>query len=94
MYIRQALLQGSEQSHFHAAERNLHATLNDTIVLISRKRGQQHLARFVDRTAQDDSPGGGHPLRRCTPARIWGRQSFYAVDISRADAPFYDPRER
>src|SRR6266496_992099 len=37
------------------AERRLHARLNDTIVLMSRNRSHEHLARFVDRTAQTET---------------------------------------
>lgn len=72
------------------AEKKLHANLNDTIVLMSRKRGQQHLARFVDRTAQDETrPVVDILFADAHQARIWGRRSFYAVDISRADSPFH-----
>jgi len=72
-----------------AAERKLHANLNDTIVLISRNRAHAHLARFVDRTAQTETrPVVDILFADAHQARIWGRQSFYAVDISRADSPF------
>lgn len=72
-----------------AAERKLHANLNDTIVLTSRNRRSQHVARFVDRTAQSETrPVVDVLFADAHQARIWGRQSFYAVDISRADSPF------
>jgi hypothetical protein len=72
-----------------AAEQKLHAKLNDTIVLVSRKRPQQHLARFVDRTAQNETrPVVDILFADARQARIWGRQVFYAVDISRPDSPF------
>lgn len=78
-----------------AAERKLHANMNDTIVLMPRKRGQQHLARFVDRTAQDETrPVVDILFADAHQARIWGRRSFDAVDISRPDSPFSDPRGR
>jgi hypothetical protein len=72
------------------AERTLHANLNDIIVLTSRNRSRRHLARFVDRTPQT----GARPVvdilfANAHEARIWGRQSFYAVDISRPDSPFH-----
>jgi len=71
------------------AEKKLHASLNDTIVLLSRNRKQEHLARFVDRTAQSETrPVVDILFANAHEARIWGRRSFYAVDISRADSPF------
>lgn len=71
------------------AERKLHANLNDTIVLMSQNHASQHLARFVDRTAQSEARAVVDILfADAHEARIWGRQSFYAVDISRPDSPF------
>jgi hypothetical protein len=71
------------------AEHKLHAHLNDTIVLISRNRAHTHLATFVDRTAQTETrPVVDILFADAHEARIWGRRSFYAVDISRPDSPF------
>ena len=71
------------------AERNLHANLNDTIVLMSTNRAGKHLARFVDRTAQTETrPVVDILFADAHEARIWGRRSFYAVNISRPDSPF------
>ena len=71
------------------AERTLHANLNDTIVLMSRNRTRKHLARFVDRTAQTETRSVVDILfANAHEARIWGRRSFYAVNISRPDSPF------
>ena len=71
------------------AERKLHANLNDTIVLMSRNRARQHLARFVDRTAQTETRSVVDILfADAHEARIWGRRSFYAVNISQPDSPF------
>jgi hypothetical protein len=71
------------------AERKLHANLNDTIVLMSRNRARKHLARFVDRTAQTETrPVVDILFADAHEARIWGRRSFYAVNISRPDSPF------
>jgi hypothetical protein len=71
------------------AERKLQANLNDTIVLMSRNRVRKHLARFVDRTAQTETrPVVDILFADAHQARIWGRQSFYAVNISRPDSPF------
>lgn len=74
-----------------AAERKLHANLNDTIVLISRNRKHHHVARFVDRTAQSETrPVVDILFADAHEARIWGRRSFYAVNISRSDSPFQE----
>jgi len=71
------------------AERKLHANLNDTIVLMSRNRARKHLARFVDRTAQTETrPVVDILFADAHEARIWGRRSFYAVNISQPDSPF------
>jgi hypothetical protein len=71
------------------AERKLHANLNDTIVLMSKNRARKQLARFVDRTAQTETrPVVDILFADAHEARIWGRRSFYAVDISRPDSPF------
>ena len=70
-------------------EQKLHAHLNDTIVLISRNRAHTHLATFVDRTAQTETrPVVDILFADAHEARVWGRRSFYAVDISRPDSPF------
>jgi hypothetical protein len=72
-----------------SAERKLHAKLNDTIVLMSKNRKREHLARFVDRTAQDETrPVVDVLFADAHQARIWGRQTYYAVNISRTDSPF------
>jgi hypothetical protein len=73
------------------AERKLHANLNDTIVLMSRNRTHKHLARFVDRTAQTETrPVVDILFADAHQARIWGRRSYYAVNISRPDSPFQE----
>ena len=71
------------------AEKRLHARLNDTLVLMTRRSQRQYMARFVDRTAQTETRpvvdvlfADGHQ------ARIWGRQSFYVADISSPGSPF------
>ena len=71
------------------AERKLHANLNDTIVLMSGNRVRKHLARFVDRTAQTETrPVVDILFADAHEARIWGRRSFYAVNISQPNSPF------
>lgn len=73
------------------AERKLHATLNDTLVLTTRRSHRQYVARFVDRTAQTETrPVVDILFADAHQARIWGRQSFYAVNISRPDSPFQE----
>jgi len=72
-----------------AAERKLHANLNDTLVLTAKRGSQKYLARFVDRTAQTETrPVVDILFADAHQARIWGRRPFYAVDISRSDSPF------
>jgi len=71
------------------AERKLRANLNDTLVLTTRRNHRQYLARFVDRTAQTETrPVVDVLFADAHQARIWGRQSFYAVNISRSGSPF------
>ena len=71
------------------AERKLHACLNDTIVLMSRNHTRAHLARFVDRTAQTENrPVVDILFADAHEARIWGRKTLYAVNISQPDSPF------
>ena len=72
-----------------SAERKLKANLNDTLLLTTRRGGNKYLARFVDRTAQNETrPVVDVLFADAHQARIWGRQSFYAVNISRPDSPF------
>ncbi len=71
------------------AERKLHANLNDTLVLTTRRGSKHYVARFVDRTAQSETrPVVDVLFADAHQARIWGRQTFYAVNISRSDSPF------
>jgi hypothetical protein len=73
------------------AEHTLHAKLNDTIVLMSRNRDRKQLARFVDRTAQTETrPVVDILFADAHEARIWGRRSFYAVNIFQPDSPFQE----
>lgn len=71
------------------AERKLHANLNDTLVLTARHSGKKYVARFVDRTAQSETrPVVDVLFADAHQARIWGRQTFYATNISRPESPF------
>jgi hypothetical protein len=71
------------------AEKRLHARLNDTLVLTARRNQRRYLARFVDRTAQNETrPVVDILFADAHQARIWGRRAFYASDISRPDSPF------
>jgi hypothetical protein len=68
-------------------ERKLHANLGDTIVLMSRNRTRQHLVRFADRLPPTETrPVVDILFANAHEARIWGRQSFYAFDISRPNS--------
>ena len=70
------------------AEHKLHAHLNDTLILQTRKH-QQFVAKFVDRTAQSETrPVVDILFADAHQARIWGRQNLYAVNISSVDSPF------
>jgi hypothetical protein len=70
------------------AERKLHAHLNDTLILQTRKH-QQYVAKFVDRTAQSETrPVVDILFADAHQARIWGRQNLYAVNISSENSPF------
>jgi hypothetical protein len=71
------------------AERRLHAHLNDTLVLQTSRTHQKYVAKFVDRTAQNETrPVVDILFADAHQARIWGRQYLYAVNISRLDSPF------
>jgi hypothetical protein len=71
------------------AEKKLHARLNDTLVLITRRSHRQYMARFVDRTAQTETrPVVDVLFADAHQARIWGRQSFDVADISTPGSPF------
>jgi len=71
------------------AEKKLHARLNDTLVLITRRSHRQYMARFVDRTAQSETrPVVDVLFADAHQARIWGRQSFDVADISTPGSPF------
>lgn len=71
------------------ARRNLHAQLNDYIVLLDRQGHKSRLARFVDTTAADElRPVIDIFFARGEEARLFGRQRFMAVNISGDDSPF------
>jgi hypothetical protein len=71
------------------ARRNLHAQLNDYIVLLDRQGHRSRLARFVDTTAADElRPVIDIFFARDEEARLFGRQRFMAVNISGEDSPF------
>jgi hypothetical protein len=71
------------------AEKKLHAKLNDTLVLTTHRSHRQYMARFVDRTAQNETrPVVDVLFADAHQARIWGRQNFYVANISRPGSPF------
>lgn len=72
-----------------AAQRNLHARMNDYIVLLDKNRQIARLAHFVDTTAASElRPVVDVFFAREADARTFGRQTYLAVNISAQDSPF------
>ena len=72
-----------------AARRNLHARMNDYIVLLDKKQQKARLARFVDTTSRKElRPVVDVYFAKQAEARIFGRQDYLAVNISTQDSPF------
>jgi hypothetical protein len=72
-----------------AAQQNLHARLNDYIVLLDAKQQKARLARFVDTTSDKEiRPVVDVFFALEDEARIFGRQQFEAINISAKDSPF------
>lgn len=73
------------------AQRNLHARMNDYIVLLDKNQQKARLARFVDKTAADEvRPVVDVFFALHDEARIFGRQRYQAVNISGEDSPFHE----
>ena len=71
------------------ARRNLHARMNDYIVLLDKKQQKARLARFVDTTSRKElRPVVDVYFAKQAEARIFGRQDYLAVNISTQDSPF------
>ena len=72
-----------------AAQRNLHARMNDYIVLLDNDQQKARLAHFVDTTsAKERRPVVDVFFAKKAEAITFGRQRYLAVNISEADSPF------
>lgn len=73
------------------AQRNLDARINDYIVLLDRHNQKARLAQFVDTTSADElRPVVDVFFTKQEEALIFGRQHFFAVNISANDSPFHE----
>jgi len=72
------------------AQRELHARLNDYIVLIQRRTHRKTIAHFVDYTASTETrPVVDVFFADARQAVVWGRQGGYdAVNLSGPSSPF------
>jgi len=71
------------------ARRNLHARMNDYIVLLDTNQQKARLARFVDTTsAKEPRPVVDVFFAKRAEALTFGRQHYLAVNISAQDSPF------
>ncbi len=71
------------------ARRNLHAQMNDYIVLLDKNQQKARLAHFVDTTsAKELRPVVDVFFAKKQEAITFGRQHFLAVNISAQDSPF------
>jgi hypothetical protein len=71
------------------ARRNLHAQMNDYIVLLDKDRQKARLARFVDTTSPNEQrPVVDVYFAEPGEAQTFGRQHYLAVNVSAQDSPF------
>jgi hypothetical protein len=71
------------------ARRNLHAQMNDYIVLLDKDQQKARLTRFVDTTsANEKRPVVDVFFAKRGEAITFGRQHYLAVNISAEDSPF------
>jgi hypothetical protein len=71
------------------ARRNLHAEMNDYIVLLDNNQQKTRLAHFVDTTsAKELRPVVDVFFAKQAEAVTFGRQHYLAVNISAEDSPF------
>ena len=74
-----------------AAQHNLHARMNDYIVLLDKAQEKARLARFVDTTsASEHRPVVDVFFARQEEALSFGRQDYLAVNISAHNSPFQE----
>jgi len=72
------------------AQQQLHARMNDYIVLLEENTQKARLARFVDTTSQDEvRPVVDIFFEKAEEALTFGRQRFIAIDISEEGSPFH-----
>ncbi len=72
------------------ARRNLHARMNDYIVLLDKYQQKTRLARFVDTTSANElRPVVDIFFAKQGEAVTFGRQRYLAVNISADDSPFH-----
>jgi hypothetical protein len=71
------------------ARRNLHAQMNDYIVLLDQNQQKARLARFVDTTSAGElRPVVDVFFAKRAEALTFGRQHYLAVNISSRGSPF------
>jgi hypothetical protein len=71
------------------ARQNLHARMNDYIVLLDKNHQKARLARFVDTTSANEvRPVVDVFFAKKEEALNFGRQHYLAVNISAQDSPF------
>jgi hypothetical protein len=73
------------------AQRQLHARMNDYIVLLEKNTQKARLARFVDTTSENEvRPVVDVFFEKAEEALTFGRQQFIAIDISEKGSPFQE----
>jgi len=73
------------------AQHNLHARMNDYIVLLDKNQEKARLARFVDTTsANEHRPVIDVFFAKQEEALSFGRQDYLAVNISAYNSPFQE----
>lgn len=71
------------------ARRDLDARMNDYIVLLDKAQHKKMLARFVDTTSDaEQRPVVDVYFANLNEARVFGRQHYFAVNISGENSPF------
>ncbi len=77
------------------ARQNLHARMNDYIVLFDKGQQKARLARFVDTTSSNElRPVIDIFFAKQKEALTFGRQHFVAVNISLENSPFQEQQDQ
>ena len=72
-----------------AARQNLHANMNDYILLFDKRQQKKVLTRFVDTTSPAELRSVVDVFfADADEARIFGRQHYFAVNVSSENSPF------